>query len=97
MYPISVFYNNKKILQLKERQATKLKRKIVVETDSVIIDGVEIDGTFVREYCKSCGYELILYELYDSEFCPQCNEWKANVCGDDSCTYCKERPEKPLP
>ncbi|WP_027410580.1 hypothetical protein [Anoxybacteroides tepidamans] len=74
-----------------------MKRKIEVEDDIVIIDGFEIGGFLVGEYCTTCGSEIILYEFFDSEFCPDCNEWLSHCCGDPDCMFCKERPEKPLP
>ncbi|PEI69765.1 hypothetical protein [Bacillus toyonensis] len=74
-----------------------MKRKLEVEEDNVIIDGFEIGGWFVRDYCKNCGHEIILYEDYDSKFCPECNEWTVSCCGDEDCMFCKDRPAKPLP
>lgn len=74
-----------------------MKRKIeVVEDDLIRIDGFEIGGWFVGDYCQNCRHELILYEDYDSEFCPECNEWTVSCCGEGDCMFCKDRPDKPF-
>lgn len=40
---------------------------------------------------------LVYYEDFDAYFCAQCNNWTESKCSDPDCTYCPNRPEKPLP
>lgn len=61
----------------------------------VIIDKFKIEG-FIYDEKHDCGTNIVYYEKYDSEFCPKCNIWIANLCSDKNCVYCKNRPEKPL-
>ena len=34
---------------------------------------------------------------YDADYCVECNEWLTSKCGDPTCMYCADRPERPLP
>lgn len=45
--------------------------------------------------CDMCGEELDYNAKFDSEFCPKCNEWKVDTCGDPECVFCKDRPDRP--
>ena len=46
--------------------------------------------------CENCNNELIYSAFHDSYYCPQCNEWAEDVCEDEHCEFCKERPRKPI-
>ncbi|WP_156289512.1 hypothetical protein [Oceanobacillus salinisoli] len=62
----------------------------------VMIGEHKIDG-IIREYtCKNCESKIVFFEIYDSEFCPQCNEWTESTCNDPDCFHCVNRPKKPL-
>lgn len=73
--------------------------KIEVKDDyKVIIDGFKIDGYLEKEKtCSKCKFTLVYYEDFDAYFCPKCNEWKEAKCSDPTCSYCTNRPDKPLP
>ena len=46
-------------------------------------------------HCNIC-LDLIAYnDEYDSIYCVTCNEWRDMACGDPTCDYCADRPEKP--
>lgn len=45
--------------------------------------------------CIHCMDELDYSEQFDSAFCPTCDAWREEPCGDPECEYCLERPEKP--
>ena len=47
--------------------------------------------------CKICGSKefAMLNEQYDAYHCTKCNVWIEKQCGDPSCSYCTNRPEKP--
>jgi hypothetical protein len=66
------------------------------EKDLVQIDGFCIDGWLEDGRCQ-CAERLIYYERYDALFCPKCNAWRQERCGDPNCGYCPERPPQPLP
>ncbi|MBM3133594.1 MAG: hypothetical protein FJZ95_11280 [Chloroflexi bacterium] len=61
------------------------------------INGKAING-FLDESkpCPNCGHAEVYYDLYDSYFCPACNQWLESKCSDPCCSYCKQRPERPL-
>ena len=67
------------------------------EEGIVTIDGYQFQGFILDVSCPQCGQALIMNEDYDAEFCPACNIWKASRCGDPSCPYCQNRPERPGP
>ena len=71
----------------------------IIETDeTVVINGYEIEGHIDYELvCASCGCERIFHEMYDSFFCPRCNEWLEVTCEYPDCSYCAKRPKRPLP
>ena len=60
------------------------------------------NGRFVADCCEDnvcskCNKKtLYYYELYDAFFCASCNEWHDKTCGDASCDYCNNRPDRPL-
>jgi hypothetical protein len=45
--------------------------------------------------CKNCGSEIQYNNQYDAYFCELCNKWLEESCGNPTCDYCNERPEKP--
>jgi hypothetical protein len=64
----------------------------------VIVGGVRVPGSIddIR-HCPHCGSARIYHDDYDSYFCPVCNMWLESACSDPSCSYCRSRPERPLP
>ncbi|MDD3927094.1 MAG: hypothetical protein PHT33_10615 [bacterium] len=63
----------------------------------VYIGDMAIRGfIFEDELCPQCGHRQIYHEDYDAEFCPICNIWLISACTDKKCSYCKDRPKKPL-
>lgn len=46
--------------------------------------------------CPFCGKESEYNMKYDSYFCSDCNIWLEPPCDDNDCTYCKNRPDRPL-
>jgi hypothetical protein len=68
------------------------------ERDFVRIDNVEFSGWIAKDRpCSICGASQIYHDDYDAYFCPTCNAWLESRCGDASCLYCRQRPERPLP
>jgi hypothetical protein len=64
----------------------------------VLIDGYVIDGFVDDEtHCRTCGGPRVYYDDYDAFFCPECNLWLESRCDDPGCSYCRNRPDKPLP
>ncbi len=74
--------------------------KIVIENKNkgtINVDDQEIDGFIDDEkLCPTCLENSIYYDDYDSFVCPQCNIWLDFACGDSTCEYCRNRPEKPF-
>ncbi len=66
------------------------------EKGNVQIDGKIILGFIDEEKCKKCGNPRIYYDDYDSFFCAYCNVWLESKCGDPFCSYCKNKPKKPI-
>jgi len=49
-----------------------------------------------KPVCK-CGWAAVNYHKeYDAWYCPLCQEWLEENCGDPECEFCKDRPKKPL-
>ncbi|WP_088071966.1 hypothetical protein [Gottfriedia luciferensis] len=72
--------------------------RIEEKDDFVIIDGFEVEGFIDKtQHCSKCKSSFIYYEDFDAYFCPKCNIWTEDKCGDPTCYYCPNRPEKPLP
>jgi hypothetical protein len=96
--------SNAYLLQLKCNLIVTLKilsngdfMKIKVIGTTVIIDGFEFEGFIDEEqYCNVCGINQIYFDKYDAYFCPKCNHWLENKCGDQDCNYCPNRPDLPL-
>jgi hypothetical protein len=47
-------------------------------------------------FCYKCGGDRTFSDVYDSYYCQNCNMWLEDLCPDEDCGYCKNRPEKPL-
>jgi hypothetical protein len=56
---------------------------------------VEREGIFIVGPCSVCG-SIEYNEDYDAYYCPNCNKWLEDECGDPECEFCSGRPEKPL-
>lgn len=46
--------------------------------------------------CKDCDNPLYMHNRFDAYFCPECNVWKEQECGDPDCRFCKDRPARPM-
>lgn len=46
--------------------------------------------------CQKCNNPTFHDEQWDSYFCAICNFWNESKCGADDCSYCVNRPDKPL-
>lgn len=49
-----------------------------------------------KYYCPKCDERHSYDEGFDSYYCAKCNEYLEPVCGDETCTFCALRPDKPL-
>lgn len=58
-------------------------------------NGRIVDWFELPDHCPDCLERLSYNEEFDSVFCAPCNEWRDIACNDPTCTYCKERPDKP--
>lgn len=56
----------------------------------------KINGFILEVKCEVCNYNLIYFDKYDAEFCPNCNEWLAANCNDPNCSFCNKRPDTPF-
>ena len=45
--------------------------------------------------CPKCGGPAKYSLQYDACFCPACELWLEERCGDPGCGYCANRPPKP--
>jgi len=66
------------------------------EIGSIIIDSIEMYAHILTDKCETCGNTLFVHLEYDAEFCFECNEWKWGPCGDVDCSYCGNRPNRPV-
>lgn len=50
-----------------------------------------------EETCRNkfCDHGSSYCDRYDSDFCPVCLEWLDDLCGDENCSFCGGRPERP--
>lgn len=46
-------------------------------------------------FCKFCGTEAEMCSEYDAMFCPVCDIWLEQRCGDPFCEFCADRPSRP--
>jgi primosomal protein N' len=45
--------------------------------------------------CKKCKNLFTYSKKRDAYFCKFCDRWEEIDCLDESCQFCKNRPEKP--
>lgn len=64
---------------------------------TVTVDGFTVPGWISGRPCPKCGAGDVYHEELDAYFCPCCNVWLEENCGDPGCQYCAERPVRPLP
>lgn len=67
------------------------------ERDGVWIGDAFVSGFLDADVCQTCGTKRIYADDHDAFFCPQCNLWLDQACGDALCSYCSKRPAVPLP
>lgn len=48
-----------------------------------------------KAICSSCGKDVRRSRIHDAIYCPACLEWLEPKCKDESCEFCRNRPEKP--
>jgi hypothetical protein len=67
----------------------------------LLIDGCILLHAYIPENdavkCHCCQTSAVYHEDFDSYICVYCNIWLEKKCGDPSCDYCPNRPDKPLP
>ncbi len=64
----------------------------------VCVNGFYLDGHIAYgKECESCGHTVLYDTDYDAYFCPNCNAWHSENCGEADCMFCAGRPERPLP
>ena len=69
----------------------------ITENNNIVnVNDESIVGFIADEVCPKCASKQVYYEKFDAYFCPQCNVWLENHCSDAKCSYCKDRPAKPL-
>lgn len=50
-----------------------------------------------KPICPMCDKWPPLYsDKHDANYCPDCNIWLEDQCGDDDCEFCSNRPVLPL-
>ena len=52
-------------------------------------------GTDMIEKCPLHN-KMEYSKEYDSEYCPDCNEWLIGKCTDPTCEFCSKRPARPM-
>ena len=45
--------------------------------------------------CDRCVADLLYCDVHDADYCPVCDRWVENGCGDPDCTYCAGRAARP--
>ena len=74
------------------RTVTEFQDRSLVE-----VDGVSISGFVVPDVrCPACEAAAIYDDLFDAQFCPQCDNWLEPKCSDPGCQNCNSRPDPPL-
>jgi hypothetical protein len=71
---------------------TEVKKERII----IIHNKWKIGGCIIKRKCDICGAFMGYFDKYDMEFCPECNSWAREKCGDIDCPYCAKRPETPL-
>lgn len=64
-------------------------------TDIKIGDQI-LTGFLRDQLCDKCSTRLIYNDIFDSDFCPSCNEWRESACPDLTCDICVGKPKRPL-
>ena len=49
-----------------------------------------------RSKCYLCGATASYSKEHDALYCPVCNMWLEDDCGEEDCEFCVGRPESPL-
>ncbi len=65
------------------------------EDGYIEIKGRSIDGFKDSNVCNLCEKERYYSRVYDTYYCPSCDEWLEKTCGDGECEFCNSRPKKP--
>lgn len=68
----------------------------IIAKDYKLVDIVSLNASDTEKACNICCHPCVRNDIYDAWFCPICNIWLEQKCGDSDCEYCKERPERPL-
>ena len=50
----------------------------------------------MKPRCIDCGKATCYSEVADAHYCKICDMWCEKACSNPKCSYCGERPEKPL-
>lgn len=45
--------------------------------------------------CPFCRTVLFYNTTFDAWWCPRCDKWAEDKCGDDKCDFCSDRPDHP--
>ena len=65
------------------------------EDGTIVINETNIEGFKADIACKLCGKERYYTVKYDTYYCPSCDKWLEEDCGDPHCEFCASRPSKP--
>ncbi len=52
-------------------------------------------GETQEKICEICGRPVIYIYKYDAMACISCNKWLDLKCDDETCEFCKFRPDTP--
>ena len=69
---------------------------IDVDEQGMVWINAMIIGNVLEGVHDLCGTREVYYDLYDASFCPKCNLWLENACGDPHCDYCSIRQNTQL-
>ena len=47
------------------------------------------------QFCKFCGTAAEICPEYDAMYCPTCDIWVEQRCGDPFCEFCTDHPPRP--
>jgi hypothetical protein len=45
--------------------------------------------------CTRCKTRLLRDGSFDAYYCPRCDRWAEDTCGDPECEFCSGRPLRP--
>ena len=48
----------------------------------------------IMNICE-CGKKFVYNGKYNCFYCPECRVWADGKCDNDSCRFCKDRPDVP--